>query len=183
MHSREEHLCAIPAGLPKPSLQGGNHRLCQWRTSLLATFPERSNVRARAQDDSVAVEPDEFGKSQAGLGGEQQQRKIAPPDPSYPVGCREERFDLRARQKVNLPFVVSLAGYRKHAFNICAAGGLPESDEERADGGQTRVARTHTRRSMLLNIVEKQTDQRRIKIAKVEARRWLVQPRLHKLKQ
>ncbi len=94
-------------------------------------------------------------------------------------------FDLRARQKMHLTFVVPLARYRENALDMGAVGRLLEGHEaeEGADGGQAQVARPHAHASLRLKFIEKRTDERCVQIIERQGRRRLAKLRLYEREQ
>ena len=108
------------------------------RTPFFATLPDATNVRASCYDDSVTVEADQLGESQARLNGEQQQGKVATPNPCRSIRCCKERFYLRSGQELNEFLVVPLTGYREYALDMGAVCWLLEGGEaERRNGSRS----------------------------------------------
>src|SRR5690349_4726504 len=159
--------------------------LRQRRASFLSPFADTSNMGTVTEMDGVPVEADQLGETQARLGREQQQRVIAASEPCRSIRSGKYRLDLGSGQEMHLALVVSLARYREHALNMSAVGRLLKrgEPEEGADRGQAQVTGPDAGAALLLEILQKRTDERRIQIVESQGRRRLAEPLLSKREQ
>ncbi len=66
---------------PQPLLQRHDGRGGQWRTSVLASLAQATDVGPLRQADGIPVEANQLGHTHAGLDAEQEQGVVAAPDP------------------------------------------------------------------------------------------------------
>jgi hypothetical protein len=78
-------------------------------------FAQTATLEPPVADGGSLAIPDPAGKSFSV--GDQKSVGV---DARRPVGLHEEHLVLRSCQKINLPSVVSLAGYHEHALDMCA---------------------------------------------------------------
>jgi len=81
---------------------------------------------------------------------------IAAAEPACSIGCSEDRFDLRARQKMDLALLGELAGDRENALYLPAACRFLEGEEaeEGPYRGKSEVTRLGSDRAARFEIVE-----------------------------
>jgi hypothetical protein len=71
------------------------------RDSLLSPLAGATNVRADTEYDVAAGEAREFVDPQAGLGGDEEQRVVAPAGPPGAVQCGQQRIELVCGEEGN----------------------------------------------------------------------------------
>lgn len=107
MHVGEQRVRMVTRRFLQPGFESAARERGQWRTSLLPSLADTSQMGPDAEMDGIPVEIDQFGKAQAGLDCEQQQRVIAASKPCCAIGGGQKRFDLRSRQEMYLTLVMA----------------------------------------------------------------------------
>ena len=97
---------------------------------------------------------------------------IAPTKPRALVRRRQQRFDLRTCQKVHQGPREALAGNREDALDLRRMSGGFEGgvSKEGVDGREPKIPAPHAQSSILLHVIEKRHDQRRIDRLEGQAR-------------
>ena len=141
-----------------------------------------ADVRSRAQRDVVPAEPAHLGDAQAGLDRQQQQRPVAPTRPRALIRRGQKRLDLDVRQKRNRCAVVALTGDRQDALDQATMARGPQRRivEKGVDRREADIAAASTGATLLLEIIEKRADHRRVEIVQGHRRRRFAKPLLGK---
>src|SRR5215831_3196431 len=101
------------------------------------------DVSPRAQDDILPMQSSHLGGVQPGLNGEQEKGVVATSAPGTLIRGREEGFHLGMGQKPNQSPRLALVGNGEDLLDFACLRRLLIGDvaEERANGGQAKVAR------------------------------------------
>jgi hypothetical protein len=159
--AREGRRHRLGRALPQPFRQDRDHILTERRAAFLPALAVAADVRARAKDDIVAPQADEFGYPQPRLDRYQQQGSVLAADPGHPVRCRQQRVDLLRREVFDQPPFVPLAGDGQDAAALLGIGRFLKRDvvEEGMDGCQPRVPAPGAVPAPRLEVIEKIADE------------------------
>ena len=167
---REQGIGRASGAFGQPDLDGGDGDRDQRRNPVLASLADAVDVGAGAELDVAAIEPDQLGGSQPGLGGEHDQRVVAAAGPSGALRRGEQRIEFVFGEECDDRFVGALGWDREHpgdqggVFGVAQAGVVVE----RVDRCQPGVAGADGVVAVVLEMVEERDDQRRVEIGDVE---------------
>lgn len=166
----KEYVRILAALLAHPLAQHGNGLRCQRRTAFLAAFSETAYMSTGSEMYILTAQLRQFRDSQCGLHSEQQQGVIATTDPTLTVGLGEKNSDLIERQECDESAVEAFMRDGQDALNLITVLDLAQRGkaEEGVDGAQAGVPGADAIASLLFQVFEKSTDQRRIEIQEVE---------------
>jgi hypothetical protein len=134
------------------------------------------DMGSRVENNVLNTQPDQLGRSEAGLERENEERMIAPPVPRHSTRSCKQRVDLGGSEEVDLPAHMSLRRYCEHPLDERAPSRLLQSNvcEERANGRQAHVATPRADAPDLLEVIEKRRNEWRVEVFKREG--WLPPP-------
>jgi hypothetical protein len=174
--------CRAALLLALPGAQGGDRVFAERRTPLFAAFPLTADMGSCPQRDVVPAEPAYLGDAQARLDPQEQQRPIASPHPRLLIRRGQERLDLTVGQKGNRRPVVAFTGNRQDALDEAAVARYPERRivEKGVNRCEADIPAAGACATLVLKVIEKRTDHRRVQIVQRHHRWCFAQPLLGK---
>ena len=120
----------------------------------------------------------ELARTQAGLDRDREQGMVAPPGPGRAVRGGEQCFDLGPGEVADQRAVEAFGRDREHPLDDGGVFGVVEGGvaEQRADSCQPGVSGPHAVAPVELEVVQERTDQRRVQVGDLQARRCLARP-------
>ena len=145
---------------------------CSRRAALLAAFAFAAQMRAAPQGDVSASQMREFGDAEPRLDGQQEQDAIASADPGGDVRRREDGLDFGSCQVRDRSSLVPLD---RNGQDLAAAIEMRRLADghvstEGVDRGEPDIARARRVPTVLLDMIQKRTDKRRVEIIEGECR-------------
>ncbi len=136
----------------------------------LAAFSEAADVRAGAECDVRVLQGGEFGATESGLEGDEQEGPVASADPGGGVGCGDERSALFLVEELYGAALGALAGHGEHALAVQGVGWFLDRDvaEEGSDGGEAEVAGARRTAALGLEGGEEVRQERGVEIVEQE---------------
>ena len=115
---------------------------------------------------------DQFRYAYPGLHSDHEEQTIAAADPRLHVWCNQERVDLLTAEKGNRATLVALGRNREDPTTMIELSGLVERDvvDEGMNGGEAHVACPGRVAAVVLDVIEKRADKRRIERIERESR-------------
>jgi hypothetical protein len=140
-------------------------------------FAVAPDVRPHAHDDVRAPKPDQFRYTQTGLNADGQQSAITTAHPGRQIGRSQHRRDLCFIEECNGCALMPLAGHREdllaqRRMRRFRHGDIPKEGVNRR---QARVPGPSAVAAVLLQMLEKSSDERRAEILRAHGRRSLAQ--------
>ena len=158
---REDPVIGLAAALFQPRAEGRHRVPAQRDRALLPPLAVTADMSAVTKADIGAAQGDDLRAPHAGLQRHQQQAVVASPNPTGPIGCPQESFALRAIEEVDLSSGIAFGRYGQDPLSQGCMLRLVQGDitEQRPDCRQAGIAGTDIVAALVLEMIEKVTDE------------------------
>src|SRR5436309_14622666 len=112
----------LSALLPDPGFEDRNCRFGQGSTAFLTPLASTTYVCAGTERDVLVAQCRHLRQSETSLNSSEQKRMITAPQPLLSIRCRQQRFDLRSREKTHQCTRLSLVWNGQHPLDDSALG-------------------------------------------------------------